>query len=254
MKSFLPILLIISVVLVSACAQQSTTTTLPPTTTQGPAMAKEASLSVNDQPIVNSKVTVATVVSVGPGWLVIHADTNGAPGADIGHVAVSDGENANVQVSVDTSKVTSTLYAMLHIDAGVIGTYEFPGDDTPAKDNTGKVVNVAFKSSGTPPSTGAMTAKIIEITSAGFSPSTLTIKAGDTVTFINKDSAQHWPASAVHPTHAVYPEPGGCIGSKFDSCKNLAQNEEWSFTFNEKGTWNYHDHLNPSLFGKIVVE
>ncbi len=94
----------------------------------------------------------------------------------------------------------------------------------------------------------------VEITSAGFNPSTVTIKAGDKVTFTNKDTSTHWPASAVHPTHTDYPETGGCIGSKFDACKGLAQGESWSFTFNEKGSWNYHDHLNPSLKGTIVVE
>ena len=46
---------------------------------------------------------------------------------------------------------------------------------------------------------------IIEITTSGFNPKTITIKVGDTVTFVNKDSAQHWPASNIHPTHQTYP-------------------------------------------------
>ena len=94
----------------------------------------------------------------------------------------------------------------------------------------------------------------VEITSNGFSPKELTIKEGDTVVFMNKDNTKHWPASAVHPTHQVYPEPGGCIGSKFDSCKNLAQGEIFEFEFTHKGVWKYHDHSNPSLQGVIVVE
>ncbi len=98
------------------------------------------------------------------------------------------------------------------------------------------------------------TVSSVEITSSGFSPNTLTIKTGETVTFVNKDSRPHWPASAVHPTHTVYPETGGCIGSKFDACKGLAQGETFSFKFNQKGTWNYHDHLNPSLTGTIIVQ
>ena len=94
----------------------------------------------------------------------------------------------------------------------------------------------------------------IEITSDGFSPNPLIIGMGDRVTWINKDTAEHWPASAIHPTHEVYPESGGCIGSKFDACKGLKSGESWSFTFNEKGTWNYHDHLNPSLFAKVIAQ
>jgi len=95
---------------------------------------------------------------------------------------------------------------------------------------------------------------VIEITSEGFSPSPLTVTQGSTVTWINKDANEHWPASAMHPTHAIYPESGGCIGSKFDACKGLKEGESWSFTFNEKGTWNYHDHFDVSKFGKIIVE
>ncbi|MDO8511591.1 MAG: cupredoxin domain-containing protein [Nanoarchaeota archaeon] len=94
----------------------------------------------------------------------------------------------------------------------------------------------------------------ITITADGFSPKTITVKAGDTVTFFNEDSNQHWPASAMHPTHNVYPESGGCIGSKFDACKGLEQGESFSFTFNEKGSWKYHDHLSVSSTGTVVVE
>ena len=94
----------------------------------------------------------------------------------------------------------------------------------------------------------------IEITASGFNPSTLTISAGETVTWINRGSSQAWPASAVHPTHKDYPETGGCIGSKFDACKRLKPGEAYSFTFNQKGDWSYHDHLNSGSIGTIIVQ
>ena len=109
-----------------------------------------------------------------------------------------------------------------------------------------------------PEQPAAESGNTVEITAAGFSPNTLTVKSGDTMVFVNKDTAQHWPASAAHPTHVVYPETGGCIGSKFDACKGLAEGESFEFVFNEKGSWKYHDHLNccsdPAFFGTIVVE
>src|SRR3989338_11273014 len=71
----------------------------------------------------------------------------------------------------------------------------------------------------------------VEMTPAGFSPGSLVIKAGDTVNFVNKDTIPHQPASAAHPTHAVYPEPGGCVGSKFDACSGVAPGQSWSFVF-----------------------
>ncbi len=105
-----------------------------------------------------------------------------------------------------------------------------------------------------PPAGNGQRGNTVEITATGFSPQSLVVKAGDTVTFVNKDSALHWPASALHPTHNEYPEPGGCIGSKFDSCKGLEQGESFSFKFDVKGTWRYHNHLNPTMFGSITVE
>ncbi len=95
---------------------------------------------------------------------------------------------------------------------------------------------------------------IVEITSEGFNPHALTIRSGETVTWVNIGLLSPWPASAVHPSHKVYPESGGCIGSKFDACKGLKQGESYSFTFNQKGAWKYHDHLSPGDTGTIIVE
>jgi plastocyanin len=94
----------------------------------------------------------------------------------------------------------------------------------------------------------------VEITSSGFSPRVLKINTGETVTFINKDTTEHWPASGMHPTHTHYPEEGGCIGSTFDACEGLEPGESYSFTFHHKGEWDYHDHLNSGFTGTILVE
>ena len=94
----------------------------------------------------------------------------------------------------------------------------------------------------------------VVINSQGFSPNMITINAGDKVVWTNKDRDEHWPASAKHPVHNDYPEPGGCIGSKFDACHALKQGDTFEFVFNQKGTWKYHDHMNPgSIFGTVVV-
>ena len=99
----------------------------------------------------------------------------------------------------------------------------------------------------------------ITITSSGFSPATLEIAKGEAVMFVNKDSSKHWPASAAHPTHKVY--PGSDIkkcgtdeqNSIFDACHGLVNGESFSFTFSESGEWRYHDHLNPGSSGVIIV-
>ena len=109
-----------------------------------------------------------------------------------------------------------------------------------------------------------MSIKVLFLISPSLSPKTLTIAKGTTVTWINKDETggKHWPASASHPTHTVYPgsDIEKCFDSTtdkstlFDSCRGIAQGESWSFTFNDAGSWGYHDHLNAGLFGKVIVE
>jgi len=94
----------------------------------------------------------------------------------------------------------------------------------------------------------------VKITAEGFLPRELEIKKGDTVVWTNTASKPSWPASAMHPTHDVYPEKGGCIASAFDACKGLAEGESFKFQFNQIGTWKYHDHLNTSVFGAVKVE
>ncbi len=114
------------------------------------------SVTVSDQPITNDTVTVDKVVSNGPGWIAIHADNNGAPGPVLGYSAVKDGENDNVVVNLATEGRTPTLYAMLHTDAGQVGTYEFPGPDIPVTVN-GAVVTPAFKATNVTAAAAAAT-------------------------------------------------------------------------------------------------
>ena len=95
---------------------------------------------------------------------------------------------------------------------------------------------------------------------SGFFPKEVTVKKGSMVTFKNESLLKMWPASAKHPTHEVY--PGSSItkcntpaaSAIFDACKGISRSESWSFTFNEAGSWAYHDHLKPTYFGKIIVE
>lgn len=94
----------------------------------------------------------------------------------------------------------------------------------------------------------------VAYTGSGFSPSTLTVKNGDTVTFVNNSSSDMWVASNPHPIHDGYPTSGGCISSTFDSCSNIAPGQSWSFKFDITGNWGYHNHLNPSQGGTIVVQ
>ena len=108
------------------------------------------SVTVEEQELVDGTVTVPAATAAQPGWMVIHADDNGAPGPVIGFAPVESGENEEVVVEVDEAAATETLYAMLHVDAGTAGEYEFPGDDVPVTDAEGNVVVEPFRVSGLP--------------------------------------------------------------------------------------------------------
>ena len=90
------------------------------------------------------------------------------------------------------------------------------------------------------------TETVMRMGDAGYTPSNITIAAGDEATFINESSVPRWPASAIHPTHEIYPE--------FDPKEAIAPGASWSFTFDRAGLWRYHDHLNPTISGTITVE
>lgn len=84
------------------------------------------------------------------------------------------------------------------------------------------------------------------ITDSGFEPATVTIKAGTKVVWINKSGGAATVNSALHPTHLIYPQL---------NLNDVPNNESVSLVFYKVGgTYKYHNHLNPSQTGTVVVE
>lgn len=172
-----------------------------------------ASISVANQTLTDSTLTMPKVVANSDSWIVIHADKGGVPGDILGFTAVAAGENKDVKVrvTVDGSTVTPIVHAMLHVDAGIKGTFEFPGSDVPVTAN-GVAITGSFQV--TKPATDVKTSADIKVDVSGqvkpevkvetktevkaevkpavksftitakswkFSPSTITVKKGDTV-------------------------------------------------------------------------
>ncbi|KKW21088.1 MAG: hypothetical protein A2W52_02870 [Candidatus Taylorbacteria bacterium RIFCSPHIGHO2_02_49_25] len=87
----------------------------------------------------------------------------------------------------------------------------------------------------------------VTYTSQGFSPKTITVKKGDMAVFENKTGKSASVASDEHPTHTIYPE--------FDQYKTEQRGKtEFRFVFEKVGTWKYHDHLNSTMTGTVIVE
>jgi plastocyanin len=75
----------------------------------------------------------------------------------------------------------------------------------------------------------------VDIAGFAFSPATLMVEVGTTVTWTNSDSAAHT-----------------ATGDTFDTGE-LAQGESGSVTFDTEGTFNYICSIHPDMTGTIVV-
>lgn len=96
----------------------------------------------------------------------------------------------------------------------------------------------------------------IYLTDSGFEPENIIVEQGETVTWINNASSSMWIASNQHPTHTEYSGTSiseHCNGGEesFDQCQN---GDEYSFTFDQQGTWGYHNHEPFISGGQVVVE
>lgn len=101
------------------------------------------------------------------------------------------------------------------------------------------------ESLGATGSSQILVAATVAYTDQGFSPATVTVKAGTTVTFVNQSSSSMWVASAVHPTHLLLPG--------FDQLTSVAAGGTYQYTFTKIGTWKYHNHLSPTSTGTVIV-
>ena len=85
----------------------------------------------------------------------------------------------------------------------------------------------------------------VTYTGSEFVPKRVQIDVGKEITFFNESDIPFWPASNIHPTHEIYPT--------FDSIQLVPSDESWTFTFDRPGFWRYHNHLDPSQNGLVVV-
>ncbi|WP_314173859.1 cupredoxin domain-containing protein [Streptomyces winkii] len=80
----------------------------------------------------------------------------------------------------------------------------------------------------------------IKIKDMAYAQPKLTVKVGETVTWVNEDSAPHTVTTTSGP-------------EKLDS-GNLEKGESWSYTFKKAGTYSYYCGVHPDMKAKITVE
>jgi amicyanin len=79
----------------------------------------------------------------------------------------------------------------------------------------------------------------VSIDNFTFTPPSLTVRAGTTVTWINKDDIPHGIASS---------------NNAFTKSKALDTDDSYSFTFTTPGTYQYFCYVHPHMTGTIVVQ
>lgn len=115
----------------------------------------------------------------------------------------------------------------------------------PNNSNTNELTQVQpSQSQVANPPVAVISELIVNITSKGFEPKTLTIGVGATVTWINKSGSAVNINSDPHPVHTAYPPLNLGI---------VEDGKSVSLVFDKLGTYGYHNHLQPSQRGTIIV-
>jgi amicyanin len=79
----------------------------------------------------------------------------------------------------------------------------------------------------------------VSIDNFTFTPPSLTVKAGTTVTWTNRDDIPHGIASS---------------NNAFAKSKALDTDDSYSFTFTTPGTYQYFCYVHPHMVGTVVVQ
>lgn len=117
--------------------------------------------------------------------------------------------------------------------------YVLLSDNTERKTATGtkSMTNQASTEQSSPVAPRVETVTVT-YTDNGFSPQSTQIVKGSVVNFVNKSSIPLWVASDPHPGHTDYPEFDVVYGRD----RYPVMGENFSFTFEKVGTWEYHSH------------
>lgn len=213
--------------------------------------------TLNNDEIVIAQQEARTSVKIGQatlsksGYVVVR----GGDGRRIGQV-IEISRYLEVGIAQDviielgefyTYKEDDQLIAMIYHDDGdrSFNDLDQPVNASAVFVETGKPVLASIFEHEVAPidGTGMVT---VRYTNTGFEPAKLTVPVGTMVEFINQSDEEMWIASNVHPSHEIL--------ATLDQFKGAGKGQSYMYTFDKKGSWSYHDHINPALEGIINVE
>lgn len=96
--------------------------------------------------------------------------------------------------------------------------------------------NTAVNTAGTTNTSGPVQTSSVSIKNFAFSPATITVQPGTTVTWTNQDSATH------------------TVNSTSFNSGNLSTGQTFTHAFTAAGTYNYTCGIHPSMQGTVIVQ
>ncbi len=217
----------------------------------------EVSTSLNSDKLIVSpqeaktSVTISSASLKNGGYVVVR----GGDGKRIGQIIeisqyLEAGEHENITVEL------GDFYTYDEADQLIVMIYRDDGDKSFSELDEPVNTSAVFAKSGNPvlasvfehevaPSDG-MGMVTVRYTNTGFEPTKLTVPAGTMVEFINQSDNDMWVASNMHPSHEIL--------ATFDQFQGVGKGQSYMYTFDKKGVWPYHDHINPAIEGVVAVE
>ena len=131
--------------------------------------------------------------------------------------------------------VLATVFSFLTASTGIEEFFAFGAQVPP---HTREFL--AAEATPTSPQAAAPAGNVVEVKvdNFSFSPQTITIKAGTTVIWTNRDDIPHTVVS----------------DDKVFKSKVLDTDEKFSFTFDKAGNFPYFCSIHPKMVGKVIVQ
>ena len=141
-------------------------------------------------------------------------------------------------------KNNQALMVVIVIGLLVVGGYWYMSSNqsasvvSPSPISESTTIIVASPASSVKPAPSPVVDKnMVSITKNTFVPGTMSIKVGETVTWVNNDTY----------AHDIVADDQTFVS------KSLAQGEKYSYTFMKAGTFNYICNIHPSMKGIVIV-
>lgn len=131
--------------------------------------------------------------------------------------------------------VIAALVVLILVGVGL--SYNSRNTTTSATPTPSSTASSSATSTASASATTSSTNQSVTIKDLSFSPATLTVKKGTTVTWTNSDAM----------SHTVTGSNGG------PSSSTLQQGDSYHFTFNTVGTFTYACSFHPSMHGTVIV-